>query len=183
MMLQRGTIVLQINKSRYIGFIGVVLAQLMFMSNAQSEIFKCTNSKGGVYYNDKHCPVKDKEQELKAVKDVANGYTPPVLTTNKAPLRANKKVENSNQSDNRKRKGIATNKRTLDDVKNMQAENKTSSSSKNLNTPQAQVASINKRGESSESGAIDKKGLLSLEEQEQLFIEIHAGEVSEPRLQ
>ena len=43
---------------------------------AQATIFKCVNQQGSVYYNDKPCPKKDKETELKAIKDPKNGYIP-----------------------------------------------------------------------------------------------------------
>ena len=49
----------------------------MLTSNpAQASIFKCVNQQGSVYYNDKPCPEKDKETQLKAIKDPKNGYIP-----------------------------------------------------------------------------------------------------------
>lgn len=44
---------------------------------SQAQIYKCTNSNNKIVYNDKPCPVKDKEQEFNAVKDPVNGYIPP----------------------------------------------------------------------------------------------------------
>lgn len=41
---------------------------------AFAEIFKCTNEQGAVFYNDKPCPVKDKEKKFNSVKDPKNGY-------------------------------------------------------------------------------------------------------------
>lgn len=38
------------------------------------EIFKCTNEKSEVYYNDKPCPVNDIEKKMQAVKDPENPY-------------------------------------------------------------------------------------------------------------
>ncbi len=70
------------NKSTLILFASFVLsAQATFADKkTDASIFKCINSKGAVYYNDKPCPKRDKETRIKAVKDPVNG----VLT--QAPL-------------------------------------------------------------------------------------------------
>ena len=49
-------------------------AQATFADKKQdASIFKCINSKGAVYYNDKPCPARDKETRIRAVKDPVNG--------------------------------------------------------------------------------------------------------------
>ena len=58
---------------------GGILLQSMLMFSVQAEIFKCTNTKGAVYYNDKPCPVVDKEKKMQSEKDVVNGYVPPAI--------------------------------------------------------------------------------------------------------
>jgi len=39
---------------------------------AQASIFKCVNEQGAVFYNDKPCPIKDKETKFRSVKDPKN---------------------------------------------------------------------------------------------------------------
>ena len=63
----------------------VMLAQVSVADKKQERgIFKCTNIKGAVYYNDRPCPVTDKEKKMRAVKDPLqnNVNTPaPAITT------------------------------------------------------------------------------------------------------
>ena len=65
----------------------VMLAQVSVADKKQERgIFKCTNIKGAVYYNDRPCPVTDKEKKMRAVKDPlqsnSNVNTPaPAITT------------------------------------------------------------------------------------------------------
>lgn len=54
-----------------------VLALIILSNQASANIFKCEKSNGKVYYHDKPCPVLDKETEIRAEKDVENGYVPP----------------------------------------------------------------------------------------------------------
>lgn len=56
---------------------GIVITTSLFVTNqAQAEIFKCVNQQGAVYYNDKPCPKKDTETQIKNTKD------PKGVTTN-----------------------------------------------------------------------------------------------------
>jgi len=55
----------------------LTLVHLIFSATAQATIYKCINAKAEVYYNDKPCPLNDKESEIKAVKDPEGGYIPP----------------------------------------------------------------------------------------------------------
>lgn len=54
----------------------VVSAQMFVTEQVHAEIFKCINEQGAIFYNDKPCPVKDTETQIKAVKDPKNGYVP-----------------------------------------------------------------------------------------------------------
>ena len=50
--------------------------QLVFAaSKDDGKIFKCTNSKGSVFYNDRPCPKNNKEKKLRAVKDPKGGVS------------------------------------------------------------------------------------------------------------
>ncbi len=55
-----------------VGFIPLLMA-----AEAQATIYKCTNAKAEVYYNDKPCPVTNIEKKFKSVKDPQGGYIPP----------------------------------------------------------------------------------------------------------
>ncbi len=61
----------------------VLSAHVFITEQANAEIFKCVNPKGVVFYNDKSCPKKDKETQIKAVKDPSNGYIPPAFVEQK----------------------------------------------------------------------------------------------------
>ncbi len=66
-----------INNKKVLSLLIVLFGPLGFMSLSHAEIFKCTNEQGKVFYNDKPCPVTDKEKKIMAEKDVENGYVPP----------------------------------------------------------------------------------------------------------
>lgn len=53
---------------------------LLFTSQAYAKIYKCENKLNEVYYHDKPCPINDKETEMRAEKDVRNGYIPPKMS-------------------------------------------------------------------------------------------------------
>ena len=55
----------------------VVTQVVIFTGTAQATIFKCDNTEGATFYNDKPCPKIDVETKLKAVKDPVGGYIPP----------------------------------------------------------------------------------------------------------
>lgn len=59
--------------------ISTVTMNLMTISTASAEIFKCTHKSGKVYYNDKPCPTSQKEKKLQAVKDPEGGYIAPAV--------------------------------------------------------------------------------------------------------
>jgi len=56
---------------------------LLMPLKAGAEIYKCENNKKETYYNDKPCPVLDKETEISAVKDPKNGYVFPAFVSDK----------------------------------------------------------------------------------------------------
>ena len=57
-------------KQLYVFMFGMVMTTSLFVvDQAQAEIFKCVNQKGAVYYNDKPCPEKDTETQIKNAKD------------------------------------------------------------------------------------------------------------------
>ena len=63
------------NNNKKISYIvmGLTLsAGLLFVEQASAAIFKCTSANGTVFYNDKPCPKKDSETEMRAIKDPLN---------------------------------------------------------------------------------------------------------------
>ncbi len=79
------------NKLLIVLAIGLALSSQVVVADKKQEasIFKCINNQGSVYYNDKPCPVKDKETRIHAVKDPVNGSL--VRTPLAVPVFANKK--------------------------------------------------------------------------------------------
>lgn len=68
-------------------------ALVLITSSAQASIYKCVNQQGAVYYNDKPCPIKNKETKLKAVKDPTNrDIIPPPLEIKQEEGQAAKSV-------------------------------------------------------------------------------------------
>lgn len=69
-----------IMKSQVFSVLCIMGATLAFnvttSTTASAEIFKCTNKAGKVYYNDKPCPMNQKEKKIQASKDPVNGYIP-----------------------------------------------------------------------------------------------------------
>lgn len=55
----------------------LLFSPLLLSMEAQAKIYKCVNTEGKVYYNDKPCPVTSIEKEMKAAKDPVDGYVPP----------------------------------------------------------------------------------------------------------
>ena len=57
-------------KQLYVLIFGMVMSSsLLVTDQAQAEIFKCVNQQGAVYYNDKPCPSKDIETQIRNAKD------------------------------------------------------------------------------------------------------------------
>jgi len=67
-----------IKKSVYLALLACLPAL-----QVQAEIYKCVNKQGKTFYNDKACPIYDKETKIKAVKDPKNGYIPPIFVKDK----------------------------------------------------------------------------------------------------
>ena len=75
-------------KSQVLSTLCILSATLSFnvatSSTASAGIFKCTNTAGKVYYNDKPCSINQKEKKIRASKDPVNGYIPKNVSA--APL-------------------------------------------------------------------------------------------------
>lgn len=52
------------------------LILLLGSVGVHAEIFKCEKNDGTVFYNDKPCPVAEKETKFDPIKDPKNGYVP-----------------------------------------------------------------------------------------------------------
>lgn len=57
----------------------IIALMVVFVSQVNAQIYKCENKSGKVFYNDKPCPVYEKETQIKAVKDPKKGYIPPAF--------------------------------------------------------------------------------------------------------
>jgi len=57
----------------------LVFMSLLFSAESHAAIYKCVKANSEVFYNDKPCPVADKETEFNSVKDPENGYIPPAF--------------------------------------------------------------------------------------------------------
>ncbi len=68
--------------SRY-SISALAVSFLLIPLKVSAEIYKCENSKKEIFYNDKPCPVLDKETEISAIKDPKNGYVFPAFVSDK----------------------------------------------------------------------------------------------------
>jgi hypothetical protein len=68
-----------------LGLGSTFVVQSALMVSVNAEIFKCTNKKGNIYYNDKPCPIDNKEKIMQNEKDVLNGYVPKFDTKKDTP--------------------------------------------------------------------------------------------------
>lgn len=87
----------------------LVLIPLFFIAEAQATIYKCVKKNADVYYNDKPCPVSDKESQLKSVKDPIGGYIPPKYVSKKEGVSSKGVVIGSTVKENniKKKKGLS----------------------------------------------------------------------------
>ena len=51
-----------------------LVSLIVISSSAHATIFKCVNTQGAIYYNDKPCPKDNEETKIKATKDPKGGY-------------------------------------------------------------------------------------------------------------
>lgn len=75
-----------IRKDKIALFIKLFLAAFSFgfiVNIANADIYKCESEDGVTFYQEKPCPVKDKQTEMAAVKDPKGGYIAPDLVTGK----------------------------------------------------------------------------------------------------
>ncbi len=64
-------------KNKYFFLIIATIAYVLTVNIAQAAIFKCVNNQGATYYNDRPCPVSNKETLMRAAKNPKGGYVPP----------------------------------------------------------------------------------------------------------
>jgi len=111
----------------------------LLMLEAKAAIYKCTNAKQEIYYNDKPCPIKDEEKEFKAVKDPVNGYIPPDYVESGAQQqKSSSKIKNELDNLN-----ISSDKR-LSEKERLDEDNK----NKNISNNDLTSNSINSEGQS-----------------------------------
>lgn len=93
-----------INKLASLCAVGGVF--LLIAPIAEAKIYKCVNIDNKVFYNDKPCPVLDKETEINAVKDPLGGYIPPAFSLDEKQKKSNlvvkTKVTGTFQDDEKK---------------------------------------------------------------------------------
>lgn len=144
----------------------------LFMFNLQAEIFKCTNTKGAVYYNDKPCPVKHKQKKMKTEKDVVNGYVP-LENIEKKPESVIKKRLSNNK--NKEIKQSISKHKTLSKTDNK--------GNKGTNTHQNNSATSTKRQSvNTNIPVIDNKYTMTDDQREELLIDIMTGSSTEEEL-
>jgi len=158
-----------------------VYFQCGFMINTHAEIYKCTNTKGAVYYNDKPCPVKDKQKTMKAEKDVANGYVP---ETKKPNINANKPLNREELSVKPTNKMREANKLRDKEQGNNQSlasfNGNSSSKTKTTQKNTSRSSDVNKTGNGSTAGLAQNSTIrnnsdLNEQQAESFFIDTQAG--------
>ncbi len=156
---------------------------LFFIVSAQAEIFKCTNPSGAIYYNDKPCPVNDKQKTMKAEKDVVNGYQPKFEKNDEE-----KQALTSTSLEKENKNSIADstlNNKSPPGAKTMNNKNKAqkySSKMKSANSSESGQNQLNYNNRSSSiytNNSLNDQAELTAEQQELLFIDMHAGETME----
>jgi len=170
-----------INKKQ-IGLLLFVLTQTIFMLNTQAEIFKCTNLKGAVYYNDKPCPINNKEQKIKAQKDVVNGYAPTKRKVSVGSQNFNNEVSEkiAERASNNRFKEYKSEKANTD--KKKASANSKSKGNKKAKKQNSQAKGSRKQKSTVSTGMRNNSETKSYQndltavEQERLFVDMHAGE-------
>ncbi len=112
------------NQKVLLGATLVALSMIMIPELVNAEIFKCVNTKGATYYNDKPCPRSNEETKIRGVKDPKGGFIPPLRTT-KLEKKTMDSAHTSNGSD-----ATSMNSGSIQDkVENRQVSTKSSGSS------------------------------------------------------
>ncbi len=154
----------------------LIILGLFSWATTQAEIFKCTNANGAVYYNDKPCPVKDKQKTMKAEKDVVNGYVPKIKVMNKP------KTKTTPNSSNKRSKSGSTDKSHLNKVNKTAHKNVTnkkhSSSTANQDRMHENSPPTNQPISAGSHDAVPQEPKTDAEK-ERLFIDMHAGETAD----
>jgi len=107
---------------------------------SHANIFKCINKKGDVYYNDKPCPVTDKETKLKNIKDPKSKYIPKPFIEKKEVDEENKgivvgKELQTEVESNKKKKDNNNEKQATDTTNNGNIKTKNTGEDKAKNYP------------------------------------------------
>lgn len=83
----------------------VIFSQAGFAEKKQHEtIFKCINSKGDIYYNDRPCPTKDKEKKIKVAITPKSAIESGVVPVSLSVIEKKAKVESDFQRNENERK-------------------------------------------------------------------------------
>jgi len=188
-----------INKKRLKKYFNVMastlLINMVFMTNVQAKIFKCTRINGAVYYNDKPCSWGDKEKKIRNATDVVNGYIP--ATPKSQPSVGADTVSNNPQQKISNKDLIANNQKKALDVNKGDSESeatKNKAGNKQLPIEQAESDFRKKQTSTVKAGkGITTKNTnvsrfeiqkqLSPAEEEMLFLDMHAGENYEGQLE
>jgi len=141
----------------------ILLVPMLITQEAQAVIYKCTNAKQEVYYNDKPCPAKDDQSEFEAVKDPVNGYIPPAFTkaevnkANSSTVKRQAKADNEIDSSNRE---ISNSVGQNNDKQNSNGNSESSSAAENSSsssTEKLSQASTNAEGANTPSNVSESK--------------------------
>lgn len=145
------------NNNKYFSTLALsIFGVIVTFSSAQAAIFKCVNSQEEVYYNDKPCPVNDKETELKAVKDPTNVYIPTYQKENSeelepdGPTRIGRKLIKNIGKDNKEREEEKTLDSGADETKDKDDKSTTTSTSSSSNSTQASTGKEEREQDMSE---------------------------------
>ena len=159
----------------------MVFINLLLSTSAQAQIYKCTNFEGAVYYNDKPCPIKDREKKIKATKDVVNGYVPGISTNLSKDLKTRIETKEKNTKNNelhKSKKDVKNNKQTKKSTTNDSKQKTLDKSISDKEVSATSKSSTSKLGMNSNGASKENRRELTQEEQEILFIDMHAGEIS-----
>jgi len=130
----------------------VTLASFIVMSSStNAAIFKCVNTQGETYYNDKPCPKSNEETEIKAIKDPKGGYKSSYASQDN---NIRKKVEEKSDAKNRQNKRINDIKK-ISRAEGQSTSNNTTTNSESSEKVKKGSGSSSASGISSSSSAID----------------------------
>ena len=124
--------------------ISLVMTSVFINTAAHAAIFKCVNKQGATYYNDKPCPVSNKETLMRAAKDPKGGYIPPKFVAEQQKVRkpgvlvgvSSKRNSGQNKNDSDSDSQVlAKNANQNANQSNSRGQSQASNSTKNSNAP------------------------------------------------